>query len=182
MSLGQIIYTIAEPLTHVPVNIWLPLMFITAPVLVFLGKPTQDWRWLVGRLLLAWVLTYCFINLSLDTSRQMIWTAYQSCQSQFPDGLIQHHSECGEINIADGLSSLFYLYLGWMPALAYLAIWELVWRIRNRRELQYGTFSVAYKWVSAFIMTIGLPITGLILWMVVPIIFRVLRHLIFSGP
>lgn len=182
MTLGQILYNIAEPLTHVPVNIWLPLMFITAPVLVFLGKPTTNWRLLAGRLLLAWALTYVFINLELQTGRQIIRTAYDACQSQFPYGFIQHHPECGEINIADGASSVFYLYLGWIPALAYLSVWEFVWRIRNRRKLQSDTFSITYKRLSFLIILIGLSITGFILWLIVPIIFKVVQYLIFSAP
>jgi hypothetical protein len=126
------IYRLFETLTQVPFNFWFYLMMLTAPLLVvYTGARLRAWK-----VFLAVGCTYVLINLSLHTSRAIIWRAYEACQSQFSDGAIQHHRECGEINIADGASNVFYLYFGWIPAATYVGIWALLWRWLRRKAIR----------------------------------------------
>ncbi len=158
MSLSQIIHTIAQPLTHLPVNIWLPLMFITAPVLVFLGKPTHDWRWRVGRLMLACVLTYFFMQLSYMTANAIMWSDYQACQSQFPDGLIQHHPECDNSNMMDSGQVLFFEYFGWLPVAGYIGFWEFLWYRLYKKNVLLTQKTIREIWLISFVILSSIPL------------------------
>ncbi len=132
-GLDQSFFNALQIFTHVPYNFWFWLIFITAPLLVFNAKPESSADWRIDRLILAIGATYILMNFSLHTSRQIIWSAYEACQSRFSDGAIQHHKECGEINIADGASNIFYLIFGWLPATGYVGLCEFIWRWRYRR-------------------------------------------------
>lgn len=101
-------------------NYWFWLFIILIPIIVFSVRPEANlWR-RMGRLVLAIGAGYVLANVALHWSRSLKWEAYEACQSQFPDGAIQHHEECPEINIADGASNVFYLLFGWVPAAAYI--------------------------------------------------------------
>ena len=139
-------------LTHIPINFWGWLLLVVAPLLVFCIGPDKKWGLRLSRLLLAVAMTYAFMNLALHTSRAIKWDAYETCQSQFSDGAIQHHEECGEINIADGASNVFYAYFGWIPATAYVGIWEAFWRIRYRRKIKEMGKEYKEKWFSNIII------------------------------
>lgn len=132
----QAFYNALTPFTNVPFNFWLYLLFVTAPVLAFSAGPERNVWLRSGRLIVAAALTYLLLNLSHQTDQNLIRKAYEQCQSQFPDGWIQHHKECSEINTADGAHNAFLLYLGWIPAMAYVGFWELVWRRRNKSKLK----------------------------------------------
>lgn len=113
--------------------ICLAALFLSAPLLVFSGNKIHARPM---RLLLAITLTYIFLNLTLHSYRSARWEVYQACQSQFADGFVQHHPECGKPNIADGASIVFYALLGWIPAAGYVGLWELVRRIRYRKAIK----------------------------------------------
>lgn len=155
---AQPFFNFLQIFTYVPYNFWFWLLIIAAPILVFSAKPDSNPNWRVNRLLIAIGLTYIFINLSLHTSRQIKWAAYEQCQSQFSDGSIQHHKECGEIDIADGASNIFYLVLGWLPAATYVAIYEFVWRLRYRRTIREQGNTYQAKWASNIVIILGAPL------------------------
>ncbi len=174
MDVIQTLYRLLEPLTHVPVNIWLPLMFVTAPVLVFLGKPTTDWRVLAGRLLLAWALTYGFAILAIEAYVRHAWDAYYACQSQFPDGGVQQNEACWDVLPSGGAGGIIFKLLGWWPALGYVTIYELAWRIWHKNRML--KIKASYRRVSTFLMIIGwLAILALLT------IYGIFFFLILSG-
>ena len=100
------------------------IVLIGLPLAVLLAKPVRGWASL-KRFLLLVALGYVALNAGLYTHRAIVWQIYESCQSQFPDGLIQHHPECTAPNIRDGASNIFYLYLGWLPVAIYTGFWML---------------------------------------------------------
>lgn len=116
-------------------NLAIPLFFIT-PAILFIAKPSSSSKLRVWLTVIALVGAYFFINLTLHTHHSLKWNAYRECQSQFSDGGIQHHTECGKINIADGAAFAFYIMLGWIPGGAYVGVWELIWRRIHRKYLR----------------------------------------------
>lgn len=131
-----------------PYNFWGWLLLIVVPIFIFSATPNSSQRLRLGRIILAIGLTYILTNLAVHTHYQIKSTAYNTCQSQFPDGAIQHHEECGEINILDGGGSVFYLYLGWIPATAYVGLYELLWRIRYRKQIKVLGTNYKGRWFS----------------------------------
>jgi len=155
-------FAVFEYMTDIPVNFWAVFLIATAPILVFsIAPPKPQWMrfW---RLVFAAGLTYVLLNLSLHTGRAIEWRAYQECQSQFSDGVLQQHEECGKINIADGASNIFYLYAGWIPATAYVGIWEFLWRIRSRKKLKELGKNYKGRWFSN--ITIGFSIFSFVIF------------------
>ena len=146
--MSELIYSTFIYFTYVPINFWGWLLPITAPLLVFCIGPDKKWGLRLSRLLLAVAMTYVLMNLALHTSRAIRWDEYEACQSQFSDGALQHHEECGEINIADGASNVFYAYFGWIPAIAFVGILETFWRIRYRRKINEMDKEYKGKWFS----------------------------------
>ncbi len=125
------IYPLFKYLTDIPVNFWSYLLLAIPPILVFSIRPDANVWLRIGRLLLAIVCTYVLINLTLHTSRALQWKAYEQCRSESQHRIDSHemHEECKyNIDIADGASNIFYLYFGWIPATAYIGLWEYVWR------------------------------------------------------
>ena len=131
------ISSIFEYLTNVSVNFWFYLAIVSAPIMIFAAKPKKSLRVRLARLLLAILCTYVLINLSLHTGRTLDWKAYEQCQSesQYRVDSPERYEACNHhINIADGASNIFYLYLGWIPAAAYVGFWQLLrrWFCRKR--------------------------------------------------
>lgn len=117
-------------------NYWFWLLIILIPLIVFSVKPGAPVWLRFGRLLLAIMVSYAIANGQLHWKRAQEWQAYEACQSQFPDGGIQHHKECPEIDIGDGASLVFFLYLGWLPITGYTGFWELLWRIIYQKTIR----------------------------------------------
>jgi hypothetical protein len=153
------------------------LTLVAAPPLVFSATPRADERWLIGRLLAAAFVTYILLNASLHIPRMIRWHEYETCQHQFDDGYVQHHPECGEINIADGASNVFFAYLGWIPAVAYVGLWELVWRIWYCRSFERKAHvkRSAYWFSCLFVLSAG--VCFYIVWMFIiqPMLNVILR-------
>jgi len=158
----KLAFAVFDYLTDVPVNFRALFLAVTAPILVFSVAPEKPFWMRFLRLVLAVGLTYILINLSLHTGRAIERNSYQKCQSQFSDGVLQNHPECGKINIADGASNIFYLYAGWIPATAYVGIWEFLWRIRSRKKLKELGKNYNGRWFSN--ITIGFSIFSFIIF------------------
>lgn len=130
------------------------LLFV-APLLILSGDKT---RVKIARLLFAIIVTYILINLTLYIHRKASWEAYQTCQSQFSDGMIQQHVECGKRNIADGASAVFYVLFGWIPATGYVGLWELVKRIKYRHKMKLTKDSKWKIWFSNIVILFVIPL------------------------
>ncbi|MDB2414383.1 hypothetical protein N9W34_01265 [Rickettsiales bacterium] len=166
--MGDLIYIVFNYLTDVSVNFWFWLLLFTAPVLVFSVKPEVSIKIRFLRLFFAIGFTYILMNLSLHTSRHIEWATYEACQSQFPDGGIQHHAECGEINIADGASNIFYAFFGWIPATVYVGMWELLWVVFYRKKIK--NIGINYKGRRLSKIIIAFPIFFLVIFPITAII------------
>ena len=161
---SQQLFNLFTYFTDVRFNFWFYLFFLVPPLLIFFVRPKEQ-AWLrVLRTLVAVASAYILINLSLQTHRSIIWRNYEACQSQFSDGAIQQHEECGKIDIGDGASNVFYLFLGWIPGAAYVGIWELLWRRYYRQQLVESQTPFRWRWITNF------PIWMLYLCMSLPLI------------
>ena len=165
IDLGQRVFNTIGLLANLPFNIWPYIFFLALPILVFIAPPSARKKRRALVLLGAIFLGYLCINASLQNGRNLVREAYDACQSQFPDGAIQHYPECGEINIADGASYAFAILFGWIPAAAYVGFWEICWRIKHRRQLQQMGKSFKGKWVgnsamAIFFLTAAYPIVA----------------------
>ncbi len=142
------------------IQIILLLLVITPAILVFSAKPDSSLAWRNGRLILAIFLGYILINLSLHIPRENRLKEYKACQSNFSDGAVQHHLECGEINIADGASNVFFALLGWIPVTLYTAILEISWllyyikRINFKKDLRNNIFGYFIVSLTPFLILI----------------------------
>lgn len=133
-------------------NYWFWLLIILIPAIVFSVKPEANIWWRVGRLLFAIVFSYAIANGQLHWRRAQHWEAYEACQSQFSDGGIKHHKECPEINIGDGASLVFFLYLGWLPITGYTGFWELIWRLHHRKSIRQQAAFPGRRFSNALII------------------------------
>lgn len=146
-------------------NYWLWLTIIIAPALVLFIKPTAPARIRIGRLILAALVVYILSNLATHLEYKSSWDAYDDCQSQFYD-IDQHHEEC-KVGMK-GKGFVFMPLLGWIPAIAYVGLCELFWRLWHRQEIK--TFGKDYRGkkvsslfiIFAIFMFIILPSTGFI--------------------
>lgn len=126
----------------------------------------------IWRLIFAVGATYILLNLALHTSRQIEWNEYEKCNSfaEKLDGDISDHKECPKINIADGAANIFYLFLGWIPASAYVGLWEIIWRFKNRKIIKEMGKTFTGKWASNivigfFILCCSYPFIMLIIFL-----------------
>lgn len=133
-------------------NYWFWLLIILIPAIVFSVKPEANIWWRVGRLLFAIAFSYAIANGQLHWRRAQHWEAYEACQSQFSDGGIKHHKECPEINIGDGASLVFFLYLGWLPITGYTGFWELIWRLHHRKSIRQQAAFPGRRFSNALII------------------------------
>lgn len=167
-SISQSLFNFFGRLTDVPFNFWFYLFFMLPPLLIFSVHPKEK-TWLrVARTLVVVASAYILINLSLQTHRSIIWRNFEACQRQFSDGAIQHHQECGKINIGDGASNFFYLFLGWIPGAAYVGIWELIWRRYHRQQLAELNSQFRWRWITSFpvwilYMCMSLPLISILI-------------------
>lgn len=147
-------------LTDIPVNIWFYLLVITIPFLVFGISPDGSYRIRLGRLIIAVILAYMLLNLSLHTSRSLDHKDYYKCQnnSNHPEMSLKTFEECkNHITIADGASAVFYLYFGWIPASAIVGFWELLWRIYHMNKLKTLGKNYDGRWFSNIVICTFIP-------------------------
>lgn len=150
-AMSDLIFYIFKFLTDVPYNFWGWLLLFTAPILVFIARPESSATLKFIRVIVAIGLTYIFFNLALHTGRTLDWKKYEACLQESPYGemSVKTHELCGHlVDIADGASSLFYVFLGWIPATAYVGIFESIWRFRHRKRIKKMGKSYKGKWFS----------------------------------
>lgn len=152
------LYQIFEALTALPVNIWLWFLPVIAPLLVFVAKPDHTVWLRSGRLILAISITYVLWNLAINTHHHLEREAYDACQSQFPDGEWRMHEECGNPFMGNGAQVAFALVLGWIPATAYVGIWEFLWRRKYRETIHDLGHQFTGKWLSTMLIVCSVPV------------------------
>lgn len=148
-------------------NYWFWLLIILTPIIVFSVKP-QAGIWLrAGRLALAVAvgLAYILINLAENLSNALDWEAYNSCR-------FKHSGHIGpyERSLAEKLDTICpgvllskalevsYLWFGWILAITYVGIFELVWRIRHRRTLRAMGKAFKGRWLSNVLIILSMPV------------------------
>jgi hypothetical protein len=163
-----------------PLNIWPYLLLILPPVVVFAEKP-ETAAWLrVGRLVAMVLVGYVLINLSLHTHHAQQREAYEQCKAEGG-----WHAESWEgsenckhhINIANGASDVFYMFLGWWPVAAYVALLEYFWRRKHRRKIHALGKHYKGSWFSYALYVIAVPV-----WLLILIFILVLCYVILLEP
>ena len=169
--MAETIYSVFEPLIKIPFNIWPWLLLCVAPISVFLFGPESSGRWRIGRLLLTIAAIYALWNLTIHTHQQLEWATYKACQSQFSDGADQHHNECGNPFMGNGAQLTFAAILGWIPAMAYLGLWEWLWRYYHRHRIRQLGNAFKGRWLSNTLVGFGVflfvlcPVAGVLIYM-----------------
>lgn len=123
-------------------NIWFCTLLFLPPALMLSATPESSHRWRKARMLLSIVAVYITLNMALDLYISRKWNAYEQCCSKLDDPL-----QCElEINVKpvrkcppapnSGAPEVFHLFFGWIPAISYTGLWELLWRIRYRARIR----------------------------------------------
>jgi hypothetical protein len=135
------------------------LFLVTAPLLIFSVKPELSTQRRIWRILIATIIGYMLLNLILHTHRYLQWQEFEQCQNIYSKDPLNMADECkGIINIADGASNIFYLYLGWVPAVGYAGFFELLWRIKHRAFIKNMGKQFSGRWFSNFVVITAIPV------------------------
>ena len=135
------------------------LFFAIAPLLIFSATPNSSCRWRISRILIATFIGYVLLNVILHTNRWLEWKEFEECQKLYAVDELNMADECkGIINIADGASNVFYLYLGWIPSGGYAGFFELWWRIKYRENIRKMAKQFKVKWFSNFVVAAAIPV------------------------
>lgn len=160
-ALPETIYAI---LTGIPYNIWPWLLLITVPCLIFSTVPGDSAFLRLRRIILAIIIGYVCVNLTLHTHRAQQRAAFEQCKHELYQrgGNPEQAGECMHlVNIADGASYVFYFVLGWVPAAGYTGFWELLWRWKYR-----GKITNKGRWFSTALIVCSIPV-----WIVIGAVF-----------
>lgn len=154
------------------------LFFTVAPLLIFSATPRSSVRWRIWRILLAVAIGYILINLILHIHRYLDWRDFEECQKIYAKDSLNMADECkGIVNIADGASNIFYLFLGWIPAGGYMGFFELLWRIKHRPTIKNMGKQFKGKWFSNFVVVAAIPV-----WIFMLLIFFVFIYYRIDCP
>ena len=180
-ELFEIIYPVFKYLTDVPVNFWALFLMATAPIMVFCIVPEKPQWMRFWRLVFAAGFTYVLMNLAIGTVRSQAWDNYNDCyaKSEFRYSSPERNSECRphlETKFNDS-TVVFAFGYGWILALGYVGVWELLWRIVHRKTLKKLGKRYKGRWFSN--LTIGFivasfffyPFIALIDWLSKLVIF-----------
>lgn len=174
----QTLYEIFSAVAAAPqFNLWISLFFLAAPAQLIYLNASSSYRQRVIHLLIAAVLAHLFLFLSGLAHYHLGWENYRECQSQFPDGLIQRHEECG--NPPGGPNPLFVLVLGWIPAAGYITLCYAIWLSKYRVKLNNTDRSSVGIWMSALVYWLLLPagalVVAVLLWYVFAFAYSALK-------
>lgn len=166
----KIIINILDFFTDIPYNIWPWLLLLSAPLLIFSARPHHSAWKRFWRIALAVGIGYALLNLSYHTNYFIGWHAFEACQSQFSDGALQNHKECGKP--PRGIPLAFMAVLGWIPAGAYVGLWEFWWRRKYRFII--GPLGNRYKgkWFSTTLIVCSVPVWILVVLLLITIFLK----------
>lgn len=125
------------------------------PLLIFFVKIERPIFEHVLRVTCAIGITYILLNLALQTNRTFNWQDFQECQEKSEQGADSRkmHEECGHhVNPAADSQYIFAFGFGWIPAAIYAGMWELLWRIKNRRLIRDIGNVYKGKWLSNIVI------------------------------
>jgi hypothetical protein len=179
--MAQIIFDIFKYLADVPLNIWPWLLLVSAPLLIFSAKPHHSAQWRLWRIIVAVIIGYVLINLTLHTHRELGWKAKEACESSsvHRQDSMEMFEECGHhVNIADGASYVFYLVLGWVPAAAYAGFWEFWWRRKYAFIIRPLGKRYKGKWFSTALILCSVPVWIFIVFLLALIIAKFVSRLV----
>lgn len=141
-----------QALTELSVNYWLaPLLLLTPAIWLVSRNNRSPWQRLAITLILL-CANYACINLALHTERHLGWQNYEQCRqtSVQPMDSPEMHAECAHhIHLADGASTVFYLVLGWLPAMGYLGMFIWLDKRRGHEANPYHHFVTVRTFRSA---------------------------------
>ncbi|MGI9399785.1 MAG: hypothetical protein ACR2O0_00910 [Rhizobiaceae bacterium] len=143
-------YLIFKTLTHIPFNFWLWSLPLIAPLLIFFVPVERSTISHIARVLSAIALSYIFMQLAVSTWHRQGFEAYQLCyvESGHRDLGQEAHDECSH-HLVDGPPfSPELILLGWVPAAFYVGLWEIIWRIRNRKKIVAIGGAYTGRWFS----------------------------------
>lgn len=164
--MSQQLFNLASPLTEMPFNIWLWLIPVTAPLLIFNIKHNEQNTHHLIALAAAIILTYGLMLLSIQTKFALAWDAYYACyaeQTHLRDMSPERSAACKHhLQGINGFAFGFAVVLGWIPAMGYVGLWEWVWRWRYRKKHKEPAVYVGY-WFG--IMAIVIFIAQLIFFL-----------------
>ena len=118
---------------YVKYLMWLPI--VAVPFMVFWARPQSHPAWRIGRLLAAVALLYVALNIVLHLQSRLEWNAINAFRDQNPECWLQP-CEGERKPTVDGPNLAGAMFVGWVPALAYVGVWELAWRIRHRKAIR----------------------------------------------
>lgn len=142
---------------YVKFLMWLPI--IATPFLVFWARPQSHLAWRIGRLVAVVALLYLALNWVLHLQYKLEWSAITAFRNQNPECWLQP-CEGERKSTVKGLNMLGAIFVGWIPALVYVGLWELAWRVWHRGEikaLQQRDLGLKFSSVLIFIALL-LPI------------------------
>lgn len=103
--------------------------------MVFGARPQSLPAWRIGRLVAAVALLYIVLNVVLHLQSDLEWNAVNEFRNQNTDCHLQR-CEGEPKTTVDGPSLAGAMFFGWVPALVYVGLWELAWRVRHRKAMR----------------------------------------------
>ena len=170
----EFIISTVNTLSSLPVNIWAYMLFLVMPFSVFIVKPMSSFIFKFMSLALFILIVYFLINLSIHNHIHIENENYIECQGKFDKSYLNHVPQCGKLKRSNGATLIFALFLGWIPAIAYIGIWEFVWRIVHRKKLK--SMHRGSKWLSNIVI-----LFAIICYVIYPLILidLIIRRLFF---
>lgn len=174
------LYSLIEPLTQLPFNLWFWLLWLAAPVAVFSAKPYHTVQWRIGRLVLAVGCTYMLATMAVVMDRVFQYQSFEECQdaldpAHHPKGEAPQFDSCVEPKRKGSVWSTSHAIPTVFFTLVYLGFWEALWRLLHRQK--EADQSRLHWWVG------NIPIIafwGCGLAILVILLIAALRHLWFE--
>jgi hypothetical protein len=160
-SMLQLLYMRYQYITDLPVNLWLWVLLVAAPVIIFAVKPENS-KLLSLRLIVASALSYLLINMTFAEEYDSAWESYNQCydsktefriDSKERNDACEHHFD--HLSDLDRVSA--YLW-GYYFAIGYVGFWELLWRIRYRKRTAQTPNTFKWRWLSTLTILMLIPL------------------------
>lgn len=169
---------IQKPIYVASMNIWFWLLIVIVPLIVFSVSPEASVRLRMGRLFAAVAVCYGLMFLTLQWQYTLEQNAIDAFYKKFPSCEYKPCSTFPDCETSlcptepktsfDGPLFAFVIVFGWIAAISYTGVWELVWRIYYRTRVRNMGQAFRYKWISTVLIIFSL----LIAYPVWPLFYR----------
>lgn len=154
-------------------NYWFWLWIIATPLIVFSVKPATP-RW---QRALRTVIAIGFCYVAMNFALNLMWDIGNgpfvvSSDPNFPWQKTWDIPDCA--NVADGASIVFMVFFGWIYAVIYTGLWEMLWYRYHKRKTKLLEKEFRRDWISKIAAVIAKYITLLILLVIVLIPFALI--------